>query len=752
MDKDINQENQTDDSESTSNKFSNWKNEPKLKDLKSDFAECKQFNERHFRRVDEWLKSLKGDSPVGEPKRGERPRSRVQPKLVRKNNEWRYAALSEPFNNTPELFRVLPVTFDDVTAAKQNELLLNSQVRSHMSLTTIVDKAVREFVDTGTVILKSSWKREMGEVEEVEPLFAFRPVMNEEELQQYTEQYNQIANLVQNEPDSYSKLDEALKAGFEYTVDQGTGMVFAATPTGEYTSNVVQKPIKNHPYAEVCRYNDIYVDPTCTTEIKDAKFVIHRFTSSIADLKKDSRYEYAKDIKQEDLNYLTQADEEFHRETNGHDFNFNDMPRKKVTVLEYWGYWDINGDGSLLPIVVAWVGNKIIRMEENPYPDGKPPFVCAAYLPERNSIYGVPDAELISDNQSIVGAITRGALDLMAKSSNGQIGFKRGWLDDTNQQKFNRGEDYEYTPEVGHPAEAVYRHEYATIPSSVEWMISSQILDAESVTGVKAFGLGGITGEGLGETAAGARIVTDAAAQRTTAIMRRLGTMFEELGRKFISMNAVYLDEEEVVRITNSTFVPIRKDDLSGNFDLKISVATSDDDAARAQDLAFMYQTSVSQMPQLAQMMLAEYARLKRMPEFAKEIENFSPEPDPLLQEERMAEIELKKAQAALLMAQAKEAETKAGLNQFKAGESEAKTSKVAAEAEAASLDNYERMSGEAQAREEAKERMKLDAASLQAGVKASVDLEKAKMNNDSKERTAIFAAQQTAANKGSAT
>lgn len=743
MEKDSLTSNPVYDTENPRKTFTDWTNEPKLKDLVSDFTDSKPHNEARFKNVEKWLETLKGESPVPVTKntnRGSKPRSRVQPKLVRKNNEWRYAALSEPFNNTPELFRIIPITHDDNIASSQNELLLNYQVRTFMGLAHLVDRTVREFVDTGTVILKASWQYQDKEEVVDEPLYSYAPPMDEEQLQQVLDQYNQVSMMAQSEPDSYTKLDDALKAGFEYSYESGSPIPLIATATGETTQVKKTKVIKNHPYAEVCNFNDIFVDPTCRSNIQDAKFVVHRFYASVADLKKDSRYKYAGDLNEAEITAALEQSDSAFRQNSPTNFNFSDTPRKKVTVLEYWGYWDISGDGTLVPIVAAWVNNTLIRLEENPYPDQKHPFVSAAYLPERDSIFGIPDAELIGDNQSVIGAVTRGSIDLLARSANAQTGFKRGWLDAPNRAKYMQGDDYEYIPEVGAPQEAVYQHQYANIPNSVQWMIQSQSLDAESVTGVKSFGVGGITGEGLGNTAAGARIATDAASQRTTSILRRLAACFVDLGRKIIAMNAEFLSPEEVERVTNLPYEPIRSDDFEGNYDLQLSVATSDDDAARASDIAFVFQTSASSLPfELSKLMLAEYAKLKRMPDFAKKIMDYQPEPDPLAEEERKAEIEYVKAKTALLMAQAQEASTKAGLNQFKAGETEAKTAKHAADAEAKSLDNIESIRGDSHAREMEKARVQADAMQLTAATKATVDFEKNAAKLQSNERIALL-------------
>ena len=53
--------------------------------------------------------------------------SRINPKLIRKQYEWRCASLTEPFLSTRDLFKVNPTTHEDTARAKQNELILNYQ-------------------------------------------------------------------------------------------------------------------------------------------------------------------------------------------------------------------------------------------------------------------------------------------------------------------------------------------------------------------------------------------------------------------------------------------------------------------------------------------------------------------------------------------------------------------------------------------------------------------------------------------------
>lgn len=676
----------------TSNSFVDWKNAPTLTQLKTNLSDANADTQTIVARMNEWLNVLAAPTPVKKAHNGTKVRSRVQPKLVRKNNEWRYPNLSEPFLSNRNLFRITPVTADDTMAAEQNELLLNYQFKSKLPFVAIVDSVVRDYVDLGTVIGKVSWIRQTRKVKEEQKLYAYTP----NESQEVIEYYNELFQLQTTEPDSYNKLDESIRAGFEYTVQQESPIPFTAREAGTQTVEV-DKVIVNRPHLEVCDYDSVFIDPTCKGILADAKFVVHRTEVSIADLKADSRYkDHMEKLDEIQTNALEQSDAEFiTQNSNRTNFTFNDKPRKKVTLYEYWGHWDINSDGTLVAIVAAWVGNTLVRLEENPYPDKAHPFIAAAYLPVRGSVYGEPDAELISDNQNIIGAVTRSAIDTLGRSAANQTGIAKDFLDPANRAKFVAGDDYDFNP-TAHPTNSIHQHQFPSLPNTVEYMLQKQQVDAESLTGVKSFGMSGITGEGLGETAASVRTVVDSTAQRTTSILRRLGEFFIEAARKFTALNGEFLSEEEVVRLTNKTFSTVRKDDLRGDFDLDITIATVEADTARANDLGFILQTASATIdPTLTTRILAEICRLRSMPQFAKELEQYQPQPDPVAEAKKEAEVRILQAQAMLLEAQAQEAMAKANLNSAKVSESEAKTGKITAEADGKAIDNMANVSGE---------------------------------------------------------
>jgi len=444
----------------------------------------------------------------------------------------------------------------------------------------------------------------------------------------------------------------------------------------------------------------VYVDPTCMGDINKAQFIIYSYESSLSDLKKDGNFKN-----------LDKLENYEHGDAFDHDgssellnFKFKDKARKKIVVYEYWGYLDIDGSGETTSIMASWVGNTIIRMEENPFPDKKPPFVVFNYLPEEESIYGIPDAELLGDNQNILGAVTRGVIDIMGKSANAQTGYSKNFLDSSNKIRYRNGDDYEFNQGFD-PRVHMHMHKFPEIPNSAMQVIQMVNNDSESLSGVKAFGQEGLNGVNFGNTATGVRGVLDAVSKRELSILRRISEGFKNIGKKIISMNSEFLSEEETVRITNSEFIKIRRDDLAGDFDLVLTISTAEADNASAEELAFMLQTMGDKMgPKIMQTILAKIATLRKMPDLAKMLEDYAPEPDPMQQEMQQLEIEYKKAEIAKIMAEAKELEAKSLVYGEKVGVENARARSLEGDAGNKAIDFAERESGVKQANELAKQ------------------------------------------------
>jgi len=687
--------------------FTDWKNEPSVSDLKQNLDDAKADHNDHILNLTRWTNNLR---VTGSAKPTEvAGQSSVVPKVIRRQAEWRYPALSEPFLATPDIFNVEPLTAGDKNRAIQNALVLNNQFNHKIDKVDFIDSYVRDAVDLGTVIVEVGWETEEETVTEEEPVFEFTLVEDPMQQQLVGEQYMQLIQLRMTNQDAYmDNFDPGIDQALDYLIEYQK----VVTPQ-QVGVELVEKTIeiKNQPTVEVCEQQNLVIDPSCKGNIDKAGFVGKNFKTCLADLEKDGRYSNLDHINIDGAS--PESSDEFDNTDNDPSFNFTDKARKKFIATMYYGFWDINDNKVLEPILATWVGDTIIRLEELPFPDKQLPFITVSLLPVRNSTYGEPDGELLEDNQKIIGALTRGSLDLMGKSANSQTGFKKGLLDVTNRRKFNRGDDYEFNSNED-PRQGIYAHTYPEIPASVFNMISLQNTDAESLSGVKAYHTG-ITGQALGNNVTNGRSALDAASKREMAILRRLSNGVIKIGRKIIAMNAEFLSEEEVIRITNNQFIQVRRDDLAGQFDLTLLISTPEEDNTKAQELAFMLQTIGNSLDLgLSKIILSDIANLRKMPVIAKRIAEFEPQPDPLEQMEKQLKLELLKTQiakeAALAQKHAAEAEmngaagmrdiTQAALNAAKTQTEQAKTRQISSDTDKKDLEYLEQEGGITQARE----------------------------------------------------
>tara|TARA_Y100001963_G_scaffold128140_1_gene182148 strand:- start:859 stop:3000 length:2142 start_codon:yes stop_codon:yes gene_type:complete len=645
------------------NEMVDWKNPPTVADLRNDLVNSDQLHTEQVDRIQGWLDLMYVEGKAKLKKR--QGFSNYQPKLIRKQAEWRYGSLSDPFLTSENIIKTEPVTAEDALASRQAELVLNTQFRKSIDRVKFIDAYIRTSVDEGTVILKTGWDYIEEEIEEDAPVYTYQ----ESNTPRAMSTMDELSRIYQETPEDFTKIvPEHYQIAFQMTMEdeqQRVWMPVVASVEKVTSVNV----IKNSPTVDICNADDIIIDPSCKNDSQKARFVIHRIETCIADLEKEGSYSNLDILKTMDLAAPEETDRTTGSVKRTNNFRFEDKARKQFYIYEYWGFWDINGDNKLVPIQATFAGDLMIKLELNPFAHKQLPFIFVDYLPVKESVYGEPDAVLIEDNQHIVGAVSRGMIDLMARSANGQTGVSKDSLDFLNRKKFMEGQDYEFNP-GRNPAEMFYTHQYPEIPQSAYNMVQLHNLEAESMTGTKAFS-GGLSGDALGKTSArGVQGVLDAAAVREAGILRRLANGLVSMFRQWHAMNAELLDEEEVIRMTDGNFAIVRRDDLLGNIDLKIKINSVQENNQKAQELAFMLQTiGPNSDPGEVRMIRAEIARLRNMPELARNIENYRPEPDPMAQ--AIQQLELLKLQKELNLMDAKTATEQADaiLKQAKARE-----------------------------------------------------------------------------------
>lgn len=613
-------------------KLTSWKSEPSFNDLYEDYKQAQEDHSQWLLKLDERKVNLDGGPELEVPK----GKSTVRPKLIRKQHEWLYPSLEEPFLNTEDMFDIKPRTAEDVNAAKQNSLMLNYQWATKVDKVKLVGDIVRTDVDEGTVIVKTGWvvEEEIVEVEKDFPVYA-------------------------SPEESYMMLQQAVESG-QMDPAQAQAMLESGEPvqTGVQTQ-IVEEPrlIKNHPTYEVCNNYNVIIDPTCEGVVENAQFIIHEYETDMNTLKKQ---EYSCEVcetvvdgvstttkeeqgiyKNLDKVVLDSKAREFYNEYEQQTtFEFKDKARKKLTAYEYWGYWDIDGSGETTAVVATWIGKVLVRMEENPFPHGELPFSVERYMPVKGEVYGETDGDLLAENQDSIGKMTRAAHDITADQAIGQEFIDEQFFASPLQKDNYKAGRTVYFRSGKDPRTSIHKNSVTPVPRTVFDMIGLQKEDAETYSSVRPFG-GDTASQNLGNKNTQSRSALDATSKRQLSTLRRLSNLFKDMARKTIIMNQAYLDEEEVVRVTAEEFVKVRREDLMGEFDLKIDVSTPEKDQQEAQELTMLLQTNGPQMdPKMYQITMAKIARLMKQPDLAKQYEEHEPQPDPMQQQLQQMEME----------------------------------------------------------------------------------------------------------------
>lgn len=697
-------------------KLTSWKNEPTFDDLETDRTNSAHFQTTNRENLLRYEEIRNGGKEIEKVKPG---KSTTRPLLVRKQNEYKYAALEDAILGTQDLFDIKGVGPEDHKSAEQNQILLNYQFRHKIKIDKLVEEIVRTDVDEGSVICKVGWKTEYGiGIEQQE-----RPVYASPE-----ESYDMMVQLVQ--------------AG-QMTPEEMQAMIETGEPMQKGTELVdveVEKLIVNHPTIEVRNSANIIIDTTCEGDIEKAQFLVEEYPISFSELKKQEYKEEEVEVKTigpdgvevikkeiksrgiyKNLSFIDKNKEEYqYSEYHGESARNSKLAGKsrvKLKAYDYWGFWDINDDGNTVPIVATWVGGVLVRLEENPFGHKKIPYVIAKYMPVKREVMGEPDAVLLEENQEAVGKTTRAIQDIMALDA-----VNQEFIDETffpspvERENYRLGKTVFFRSGMN-PKNAIFKNNVNPVNQIALQWISAQIADAEAMSGTT---LNNNSANGISVNAQ--KRIDSSNSKRDASVLRRITSMLVDAARLIISMNAEFLSEEEIVRNTNQEYVKINRDDLSGAHDITIDIQTPETNNAIAQDLAMVLQTGQQTMsPELSKKIWARILKLKGQYDLAREFENYQPQPDPKQQElmdmqieEQRLKIEKVKKdmeeidsriheRVSRVIENEKDVENKQSQNllrQQQAAESAARTRKLESEADMLDKDFVDHTTGAKRARE----------------------------------------------------
>jgi hypothetical protein len=593
-------------------------NDAMKKELLDNYKYAKSSKEPINKQIQKWVDTYNGKLYGNE----QDARSKVVVRDVYKTIESLKPNLTEPFIGSRKPIEGVPYTAIGEEAALSSEKLLNYQFTTQQDRRELMNKMASVLAKEGTVWLKNEW------------------VYEDEEYRTKMTLPKETLNVIEGE--------------YEVLSDDGVNVEIEM---------IEVDIIKNEGRIRVCRNEHIFTDPTAEHD-DDIQFIIHQYDATVGDLKASGLYSNLDKLESKLPSNLRDTSLGTARDMDAIEFGrnpnyrvFSDEARTKVTLMEYWGMYDIDDTGIAVPVLVVWEKDSeiIIRSEKNPMPDKEIPFERAVYIEEPFSLWGKALADVMDDGQKIHTAFMRGIIDNAALANNGQKFIMKGGIDQMNFRRMVNGEKHIYTNQ--NPAEVIQDGSYNQMPQSMFSMYEMVETQNEGITGISRINQG-LDAGAMSQTATGVSALTSMSQRRLLDTVRNLSNVLRKLLRRQLTYSLNFIEDEEWMRITGKE-KPQGK--LGKDFDIKIELIT---DA--------MKQTKISQFNLMLQnmqyigegvrfqagnMILAKYFDLFDEPALADMIKNQEPpQPDPMQQQQM--QLELQKLQAEVQKLQAESQKT----------------------------------------------------------------------------------------------
>ena len=554
-------------------------------------------------------------------------KSQVVMKEIAKQIEWQKPAITEPFTSTSNPVRIK--TGKDARRMSIMQKYLNGQFAGEFDreefMNTLSDVLLRE----GTVWIRTGWKYREDKTSDIKSNATMEELLEEK-----------------REPDDIKQnKDGTFKVKYDKT-----------------------EVVKNVPTLEVCRNEHIFPDPSART-MEECRFIIYKRYVTISELREAGIYDEEKIEKLENkINAESREDTGLGavRDQDSRDYGYNsvyqpkDSARRKIAILEYWGYYDLNGDGIAEPIIATWADREKVDLfiGENPYPSKNIPFFRGVYSARPFSLWGNALAYFIGDNQKIKSGFMRGILDNMSLANNGQKFVTRGALDYVNFKRLRNGEKHI----VVNKPDSIIDGTYNNIPSSVFQTMEMMNNETRELTG----NTGGNTQAQKDFSEDSAQVLT-MSQQRIAGTVRNVANIISKALNEWLSMAEVFLTNEQI----EGMFSEQEAKDLmafeeSKYAQISVKVGTEVLRSMRVQQLNMLMQQSKTLAdqapPSTITELTAEMFELFDMYEKAEEIRNYKPEPNQMAIKAQQLELENKQLENEKLKAEIEKIRAKAQL------------------------------------------------------------------------------------------
>jgi len=594
------EENEDTENETDSEEDLEDREEKAFDDLRYDYKKAKEAKTIIDNLIIEWDDLYNGKKFGGENKQ----KSQIVMKEIAKQIEWQKPAIMEPFTSTSNPIRLK--TSKNEKRSRIMQKYLNGQFAGEFDREDFMDKLSDVLLREGTVWVRTGWDYSETKKVEVKPNVTMEDLLKEE---------NEPSDIKQNK-------DGTFRAKYETT-----------------------EMVRNIPTLEICRNEHIFPDPSARA-MDECRFIIFKRFLTISELREADLYDEEKIDKLESklqsseredtaLGQVRDADDRDY----GQDSTYQpkDASRKKVAILEYWGFYDLDGDGIAEPIVATWAEKEgcNLHIGENPYPSKKIPFERGVYSARPFSLWGNALAYFIGDNQKVKSGIMRGILDNMSNANNGQKFVQRGALDYVNFKRLRNGEKHIVVNKPDSIVDGSYNNLPQSIFTTME-MINQETKDLTGNTGYNSFAQKDNSEDNPSQLTM--------SQQRIAGTVRNIANVIGKSLKEWLSMAEVFLTNEQIEGMfTEQDAVDYFAFEDSTFVQTTVKVGTEATRSMRIQQLNMLMQQAKTlgerTPPDTIAALTAEMFELFDMYEKAEEIRNYKPEPNPMAL--KMQEIEM---------------------------------------------------------------------------------------------------------------
>ena len=591
--------------------------------IKHDFKIAKAAKTDIDDKIAEW-----NDLYIGKTKNKEN-RSKYVAMELAKQIEYMKPNITEPFTNSSHPIRIS--TTKNERRARIQQKYLNNEFTSEFGRVEFMEKLANIKLREGTVWVKTAWNYKEENKREVIEHATMEEILQRGE-----------------NPDKITQEDNG-----KFTV--------------EY-NNI--KCTKNSPDAIICRNEHIFPDPDAR-EHKELRYLCYRKHMTLSQLRESgkvtedmlSKLENALSAT-EDTSLGTQRNADAMSYGYKENANTKDVERQKVAIIEYYGYYDLNGDGIAEPVIAAWAEKQDVNLylEENYLPNGNIPFYNDVYSAVPFSLWGNGVGYFIKDDQNAKTGIMRGIFDNMALANNGQKFIKHGTLDYVNFKRMRNGEKHIFVNKEGQIEDGSFNQ----LPSSIQYVLGLVDKEVKEHTGVDA-GSVAVSNANNGEDVAGQLTL---AQQRMAGMITSTSELLGKVFNDWLKMAEVFLNNEQIIALfTESEQQDIMSFEDSEYTKVSFKVATDAQRQIRLQHLNMLMQQSKAlgqSMPtELINELVAEMFELFDMYDKAEALRTYRPEPSE--QEQMAQQMELMRLQLVNKELEAKIAESYARAESYRA-------------------------------------------------------------------------------------